>query len=419
MGKLHDLLIERVIAEAVANGETGPNQDDLVERLTEFVPTFVESAAATLAATLLNLIKKDAKVGLRRQRRERLGFERRLAKHWAKPLHLLELTVGIAQEVAAGVGNQVAEGEVNVDEHTFRALWATHARACQMSRAILALLRSGFADDAHARWRSLHELAVVGKFIGKHGEAVAERYLLHEIVQQRKLARAYKKHEDRARLEPLTQAEIDVLDERYKALVARFGKGFTGNYGWAASALGIERPLLVDIEQAVQLDHLRPYYLMASDNVHANSHGAFFKLGGFPPDLDILLAGPSNMGLADPGHGTALSLTQVTAALVSTVPTLDSLTELTVLELLQEETGAAFLQAHKEAIAESELRRNAGSRRKVNRHKVNRRKVNRHKVNRRKVNRHKVNRHKVNRRKVNRHKVNRRKVNRHRSWPGS
>ena len=224
MGKLHDLLIE---AEAAANGETEPNHDDLVD-------TFVESAAATF----LNQIKKDAKVGLRRQRRERLGFERRLAKHWAKPLHLLELTVAIAQEVAVGVGNQVAEGEVNVDEHTFRALWATHARACQMSRAILALLRSGFADDAHARWRSLHELAVVGKFIGKHGEAVAERYLLHEIVQQRKLARAYKKHEDRARLEPLTQAEIDVLDERYKALVARFGKGFTRDYGWAGVCAG-------------------------------------------------------------------------------------------------------------------------------------------------------------------------------------
>ena len=88
MGKLHDLLIEKVIAESVATGDTEPNQDDLVKRLTELEPTFVESAAATL----LNQIKKDAKVGLRRQRRERQGFERRLAKHWAKPLHLLELT---------------------------------------------------------------------------------------------------------------------------------------------------------------------------------------------------------------------------------------------------------------------------------------------------------------------------------------
>ena len=367
MGKLHDLLIEKVIAEAVSNGDPEPNQDDLVKRLSELAPTFVESAAATV----LNQIKKDAKIGLRRQRRERQGFERRLAKHWAKPLHLLELTVEIAQEVAKGAGDQVAAGEVSADEHTFRALWAIHARACQVSRAILVLLRSGFADDAHARWRSLHEIAVVGNFIGKHGEVVAERYLLHEAVQQRKMARAYKKHEDRARLEPLPQAEIDVLDERCETLVARFGPCFNEDYGWAASALGIKRPLLADIEKAAQLDHLRPYYRMASDNVHANSHGAFFKLGGFSPDLDILLAGPSNMGLADPGHGAALSLTQITAASVSTAPTLDSWTELTVLELLQEETGAAFLQAHKDAetIAESEPRRNSGPRRKVNRHR--------------------------------------------------
>ena len=80
MGKLHDLLIEKVIAESVATGDTESNQDDLVKRLTELEPTFVESAVATL----LNQIKKDAKVGLRRQRRERQGFERRLAKHWAK-----------------------------------------------------------------------------------------------------------------------------------------------------------------------------------------------------------------------------------------------------------------------------------------------------------------------------------------------
>ena len=286
-----------------------------------------------------------------------------------KTLHLLELTVEIAQEVAKGVGDQVAAGEVSVDEHTFRAIWAVTARACLMSRAILALLRSGFADDAHARWRDLRELAVVSNFIGEHGEVVAERYLLHEAIQQRKLARAYKEHEDRAGLEPLTQAEIDALDERCEALVARFGKCFNEDYGWAASALRNKQPSLAIIEHAAELDHFRPYYRMASDNVHANSHGLSYKMGGFSPVREILLAGPSSMGLANPGHGTALSLNQITAALVSTAPTLDSLTELTALNLLQEETGAAFLQAHKDAkaIAESKPRRNSDPGRQVNR----------------------------------------------------
>ena len=51
--------------------------------------------------------------------------------------------------------------------------------------------------------------------------------------------------------------------------------------------------------------------------------------------------------------------------------TLDSLTELTVLMRLEEETGTAFLEAHKdaEAIAERQTQHNAGRRRQVNRHR--------------------------------------------------
>ena len=310
------------------------------------------------AKSYLDSINKDAKVGIRRSRRERRRFERRLSQHWAKPIHLLELTVEIAQEVAARVGDRVAVGEVRVDEHTFKALWAIHARGCQMSRAILALLRSGFADDAHARWRSLHELAAVSSFISKHGDRVAERYLLHDVVQRRKLARAYKEHEVRAKLDPLTQTEVDHIEAEYQSLILKFGGEFGKDYGWAASALGNKPPTLSNIETDVGLDHLRPYYQMANHNVHGNSHAAFFKLGGFGPDRRIHLAGASNMGLADPGHGVALSLVHIKGSLVETAPTLDSLTEWMVLDLLQNETGDAFLQAHEEA--EKSLKTSSG-----------------------------------------------------------
>ena len=355
MGKLHDLLIETVVAEAVACGDTELDQDVLVKRMSEIAPKLAQSGVKSY----LDSIKKDAKVGISQSRRERRGFERRLSKHWAKPLHLLELMVEIAQEVAGGVGETVAAEDVKVDEHTFRALWAIHARGCQMSRAILALLRSGFADDAHARWRSLHELAAVSSFISKHGDGVAEKYLLHDVVQRRKLARAYKEHEVRAKLDPLTQAEMDDIEGEYQSLIGKFGNEFAEDYGWAASALGNKRPTLLNIEEDVGLDHLRPYYQMANHNVHGNSHAAFFKLGVFEPDRPIHLAGPSNMGLADPGHGVALSLVHITGALAQTVLTLDTLTEWMVLDLLQHETGDAFLQAHKESekIAQDKLRR--------------------------------------------------------------
>ena len=62
-------------------------------------------------------------------------------------------------------------------------------------------------------------------------------------------------------------------------LVRRFGKDYKKPYGWAASAIGIKSPSFDQIERHIGLDHMRPYYGMASDNVHANSHGALFRIG--------------------------------------------------------------------------------------------------------------------------------------------
>ncbi len=348
MRPLEKLLTETVIATAIEQGDVKPNGEDLARLTSEILPKFAEIAADVVATQ----IKKDAKRELKRRRRQRERFERELAKHWARPLQLLQLTVEIAEEVGIGTIESIVptEDHGNVRNHALDALAAIHARGCQMSRAILALLRSGFADDAHARWRSLHELAVVASFISEHGEDVAERYLSHGVVQQRKLARAYKAHEIQAELDPLTQAEIDVLDERYHSLVGKYGESFGFDYGWASSALGKNRPTFVDIEEVVGLDHLRPYYQMANHNVHPNAHAAFFKLGLADVHRgEVLLTGPSTLGLADPGHGVALSLTHITASLVSLNPSIDQAVALIIVNALQKETGEAFLRAHKEA----------------------------------------------------------------------
>ena len=184
------------------------------------------------AEILLPSVKKDARKELKWFQRRREGFEKRLGKRWAEPLHLLELLVELAHEFGDDVITDREPVEQGLRDYTFEALVAIHARGCQMSRAILALLRSGFADDAHARWRSLHELAVISSFISEHRETdIAERYLLYEIVQQRKLALAYKKHEMRANLETLPRAQLDELNDLRESLIDRFGKPFGRDWG--------------------------------------------------------------------------------------------------------------------------------------------------------------------------------------------
>ena len=162
-------------------------------------------------------------------------------------------------------------------------------------------MHAGFADGAHARWRSLHEMAVVASLIQENDQELAERYLLHEKVQQYKLACEYQEAYRRLDFEPLAKETFDTLKVQRDELIARFGEAFKNDYGWASSAIGSDRPTMSDIEQHVQLGHLRPFYRMASDNVHPNSHGVYFRLGLHSSQKDeVLLAGPSNWGWPTP-----------------------------------------------------------------------------------------------------------------------
>ena len=93
------------------------------------------------------------------------------------------------------------------------------------------------------------------------------------------------------------------------------------------------------------LDHFRPYYKLASHNVHANPKGMLFRLGS-PPDAELLIAGPSIYGIADPGHETAISLLQITTNVLTYDATIDKLVRNSVLLELEREIGDSFYQAH-------------------------------------------------------------------------
>ena len=62
----------------------------------------------------------------------------------------------------------------------------------------------------------------------------------------------------------------------------------------------------------------------------------------------VLLAGPSNVGLADPGQSTAISLLQVTTALLTTEPVFDCIVTSKILAMITEEVKSAFIKVHEE-----------------------------------------------------------------------
>jgi uncharacterized protein DUF5677 len=95
--------------------------------------------------------------------------------------------------------------------------------------------------------------------------------------------------------EPYSKDEVAQAKVYRDKLCSQYGKDFGANNGWAAEALSKSDPKFSDIERASGLERLRPYYKMASHNVHANPKGIQFRLG-LSKGLNVLLAGPSNYG---------------------------------------------------------------------------------------------------------------------------
>jgi hypothetical protein len=262
------------------------------------------------------------------------------------------------------LNNECGSAAANSNDYVFSALTGLHARGCQVSHEILALLRAGFPDGAHARWRTLHEIAVTAHFIKDEGPEIAKRYLHHEITQTYKDALAYQEHARRLGYEPLTERELTLVETRSQGILEMYGKDFREDYGWVPRSI-LSNPNFAELEKYVKMDHLRPYYRMASQNVHSGPKGISVKLGLIRNGSHIskLLAGPSNYGLADPSQCAAISLNQMTTCLLSTRPTLQRVSIMKAMQKLVEQINSSFAetQVHIEKEEEKAEKEDASS----------------------------------------------------------
>jgi hypothetical protein len=270
---------------------------------------------------ILDNLKSDSGRILEERAKSNSLFESDLFTVWGDALNLLEMIIVISIETAESCHAQDGAASLRKKGYVFEALIRLHARACQVACEVLVLLKSGFADGAHARWRSLHEVAVIADLICSNGEDLAERYLLHDGIECFKAAEIYQKRCLELGEEPLTDAEFSELEKTHDDLIGRFGKDYRNEYGWASGVVKKKNPLFRDLENFSDIKNRRPDYKMACHNVHANSRSLFFRLGLNPESKDALLNGPSYHGLSVSVRLTALSLTQVTGALLSSYQT--------------------------------------------------------------------------------------------------
>ncbi len=319
------------------------------EKFQEFIdelPDTIVALSEKLYKKILRTLKRTWPAESRRQKGDREGFRRRLHRRWGRGTDKLHMLITIAREFGADVNESVRSEAGGSPPKAFDVLIRLHARSCQVADEIVCLLENGFADGAMARWRTLHEIAAVCHFIVAHGEEVAERYEAHQIVESRKAALQFQKHHKSLKQRALPKKFLEELETEYQTCLTTYGQEFRNPQGWAAKHIGKANPTIADIQEAGGIDHLGPYYRLASHNVHANPKGIFFKLG-LIEESAILLAGPSDAGMANPGHATCVSLLQTSASLLHFSETLDNQVVLRAMEALSDEIGEALLAAHR------------------------------------------------------------------------
>ena len=342
-----------LILDRVRNSKASDSSTSVDKIAQEIVSTVVPRCAELIVKN----VKSNLEEILDKRRSYERQFEERLLERWKKPIDLLEILVEICLEAGAELNNECRSTAARSNDYVFTVLTALHARACQTSHEILALLRSGLADGAHARWRTLHEIAVIAAFIKNQGQETAKRYLDYGIIESYKEIREYQEHCSRLGYEPLAEKELEAIRQRFEETLRAYGKSFQQEYGWVPENILIQRNFAA-IEEHVKLGHLRPYYRMACHNVHSGPKGIEVRLGLLRggSEKTLLLAGPSNYGLADPGQGAAISLNQITTCLLSIRPTIERLSTMKAIEELVTEINPAFVEVQMQIEKEEKLR---------------------------------------------------------------
>jgi len=289
----------------------------------------------------------------------REGFEQRLYDRWKPALDLYEMVLVSCTEVGSDLHRALTDAAAPPSDHPTRlyALTLLHARACLVADEVFALLRTGHAAGAQARWRTLHEIAVIAFVLGSGDNDLAQRFVRHRQVERWKEARCYQENCEALGREPFSEQQMDDFQAGYQTVVNQYEDGYARDWGWSKPLFPSSKhqPNFDDLEKLAGLGHNKPFVRLSHRAIHSSASGAIdiFALYGREK---VLLAGASNAHLSDPGHGSLIALSQATVAFLLHGPNqveADNLLALRGIGLLVTDAGHAFGRCESDLASES------------------------------------------------------------------
>ena len=313
------LFIETIV-RAVANGQpingialTAKRAIDLeftsadIDAFSDQLQQALEKAAEATIRKTSKVISQTIVARARATAIEQRGAIARQTQRWMRPwaaaLDWCRAVVGFCQD-AAFLTAELPPARSD-DRHVRLALSSLHAHGCLISGEVLTLLESGYAAGALARWRALHEVAVVADFIAAKGTGVARRFLEHEAANEKRMRSiAIRALSDGEELRPMSR--------RHERILTRQTSEFESDYGWAAQDLGKRSPTLTDLQTPETREHWAYPYALACGAVHPRAASVAKPLG-HTGESGLLLIGASSADVHIAADWTIARLVALTA----------------------------------------------------------------------------------------------------------
>lgn len=149
--------------------------DAIVAQAAKAVPSAIAEASDAVSQLYFDSLCENwvAESGL--QLEEIAEFRERLEERWGDGLGYLRMLLTCCREMGRETFKRHRRSRSRRHTHRRWAMLRLHARACQVADEEICLMENGFADGAMARWRTLHELAVVAAVISEGDDDLAER----------------------------------------------------------------------------------------------------------------------------------------------------------------------------------------------------------------------------------------------------
>lgn len=328
------------------------------KKIQKKLPEMVQSLGDTFKKVLLEQYKSDILPNIEDQIDK---YKTNLYTDYKEAFDLFQIFIDINKYCGKRTLEELEKDQNYNLKKKHHIIFRIQSRSCQIASEILTLLRNGYPDGAQARWRTMHELAVILIILNESPDKTTEMFIDYGTIEKYKQSNDFEHQRHKIEWPALDVNQLTNLKDKRVELINKYGKEFANSYGWTKEILPKGRRNFRELEKLSGIDYMRPFYSWANDNIHSSITGLISRRGQIESGREsyLNLAGPSYYGFGDPAQFTITTLRGITSIILELYDDLENQVFDSLIYDLDGEIKEAFFDKQKEFKIEYYKRKSA------------------------------------------------------------